>query len=347
MIVARPDCIARTVVIVNGIAGCGKTLLSSIVSSLERLELEKYDYPLEWVCQVRHLNRIEDDAAHALIRIHCDLDLYNLMMSRETNFRTSDLSGVMHNPRPWRYVRRLFQPGDAAVMDRIDREDPVLNLVTHNLLSIGRPVFSALGERLRFIEVVRHPLYMLKQWRLFMPRYGTDPRHFSPWIQVDGRNLPWFALGWEDLFLRSNMMDRAILSIDRLLRMSDAFQATLTKDEKDRLLIIPFEPFVLRPEPSMKALTSLIGTDAGKTTRREMRRQKVPRRMVAEGIDLKIYRENGWKPPEEGDESSELKLRWDFAAAEATPEALSVLERLCREYESRHLREIPSFSLKT
>lgn len=340
MKVIRDASIAKTTVFVNGIPGCGKTLFSSIVSSLDRMELEKYDYSIEWICQLRFLQRIEGDAAHAMLRVLCDYDLYNLMMSRETNFRLSDLSGVFRNPYPWRYVRRLFQAGDAASVERIERADPILNLVTHNLLSAGRPLFASLGERLRFLEIVRHPLYMIKQWRVFMPRYATDPRQFALWINTGGANLPWFAHGWEDLYLRSNMMDRVIHSIDHLLRLSAAVQEALTPEERSRLLIIPFEPFVLDPAPHMERLLSFIGTTEGSKTKSEMRRQKIPRKMVADGIDIKIYREYGWRPPEEGDEAGELKRRREFAASEATPAGMEVLDRLSRAYESKYLKGV-------
>ncbi|OGR87990.1 MAG: hypothetical protein A3J74_03715 [Elusimicrobia bacterium RIFCSPHIGHO2_02_FULL_57_9] len=331
----RDAAIARTVVLVNGIPGCGKTLLSSIVSSLDRLELEKYNYPLECACQLNFLGKMELEAAVYMVRMLCDLDLYQMMMSRETNFRYSDLSGVFSNPRPWRYVKRLFGPGDKAVLAKVENEKPILNLVTHNLLSVGEPLFEALGERLRLIEVVRHPLYTLKQWRVFMPLYAKDPRNFSPWIEFDGQALPWFAKNWEDLYLRSNMMDRVIHSIDHLLTLCGGVYQKLPEEQKKRVMLIPFEPFVLKTAPYIEKLLSFIGTTGGTALAKEMKRQKVPRGKIADGIDLKIYRQYGWRPAQ-GDEAAELKARRDFAAAEATPEAMAVLDRLCREYEAKY-----------
>lgn len=331
----RDAAIAQTVVFVNGIPGCGKTLLSSIISSLDRLELEKYNYPLECACQMHFLGKIDPAAAVSMIKILCDIDLYQMMMSRETNFRYSDLSGVFNNPHPWRYLKRLFGPGDKAVLGIIEQERPILNMVTHNLLSVGEPLFDALGQRLCFVEVVRHPLYMIKQWRVFMPAYATDPRNFSLWIEHDGQALPWFARGWEELYLRSNLMDRAVYSIDKLLRWSEALYQRLPDRQKSRVLFIPFERFVLNPGPILSQLLSFIGTTGGAALKRELKRQKVPRHRIADGIDLKIYRQYGWQPAR-GDEAAELKIRRDFAAAQATPEAMAVLDRLCGEYEAKY-----------
>lgn len=310
------------------------------------MEIEKYDYALEAALQACWLGHLSVDGAAMTAKLLTDIDLYQVMMSRETNFRLSDLSGVFHNPRPWRYFKRLFQPGDGAVIPRIECERPILNLVTHNLLITGAPLFQALGERLSFIEVVRHPLYMLKQIRLFMPRYARDPRNFSMWLDHKGDALPWFTRGWEGLWARSNMMDRSIHIMDRLLAAARSTHEGLAPEHKARVLVVPFEPFVLDPEPWMARMTALIGAEVGETTRRELRRQKVPRKRIADGIDLPVYRDNGWRPPEGGSEAAELKARWDYAAAEASPEGLEALRRLCRDYESRYLKGTPAAAVE-
>ncbi len=60
--------------------------------------------------------------------------------------------------------------------------------------------------------------------------------------------------------------------------------------------------------------------------------------MIAQGIDLKIYKHYGWEPPSKGaSEKSELEKRREFVAAEATPQALEVWDRLCSEYEQEYL----------
>src|SRR5579884_777247 len=152
----RESHIAGTVVLSTGLPGCGKTMMSPIISALDRVEMQRYDYGVEHVALLSDFGSMAPDAAAAYIRIHTDLDLYNLMMSRETNFRRSDLSSVWKDARPWRYVRRLFQAGDGAVLPAIAAEQPILHLVTHSSMCTCRPLFAALGDRLRIIDVVRH-----------------------------------------------------------------------------------------------------------------------------------------------------------------------------------------------
>lgn len=336
--ISREPYMAEKIVIVNGLAGCGKTMMVPIVGSLPRVELMRYNYHLETVCILRHLNKITEDAAIAMIRMQTDLDLYHGMMSRETNFRFSDISSVWRNAKPWRYLKRLLLAGDAAVIPRVKAERPILNLVTHHLLGVSDPLFRALRGRLTFIEVVRYPLYMVKQWYEWMPREGIDPRVFDVWIEYKGRAIPWMALGWEDLYLNSNRMDRTIYGIESQWRLGMNALKNMPDGDRRHVLVVPFEQFVLNPDPFMRQIEQLLGMQADAATRRMLKKQNVPRKRYAEGIGLKIYKQYGWEPPAPNStERDELAKRREFVASEATPEALRVWDRLCAEYEANYI----------
>jgi len=339
MRVVREPHIADTIVLVDGVPACGKTMMAPIVGSFDRVELMQYNYPLQSICVLRDLNLIASDVATVMIRIHTDLDLYDSMMSRETNFRFSDLSSVWRNSRPWRYFQRLFQPGDDATIPKIEKERPILHLVTHSMLGRCAGLFEALGDRLRIIEVVRHPLYMIKQWYGWIHRAGVDARTFHIWIDHHGHAVPDFAHGWEDLFLKSNRMDRTIYAIDADTRLAHCAYTKLSGAQKRQVLIVPFETFVTKPDPYLRELAALLDTGMTSATSRMMKKQNVPRKMYADGADLKIYRKYGWEPPDRtSSEVQEFQKRRDFAAAEASPDAMSVLDRMCEQYEVTYLR---------
>ena len=48
--ICRSKYLAEKVIFVDGLAGCGKTLISSIVSSFNQVELLSYCYAIEWIC---------------------------------------------------------------------------------------------------------------------------------------------------------------------------------------------------------------------------------------------------------------------------------------------------------
>ncbi len=313
-------------------------MMAPIVSSLSRVEMMRYNYHLEHTCVLNYLKSIDDSVARLLVRTQSDLDLYDLMMSREANFRTSDLSSVWRSSNPWIYVRRLFGAGDAAVLPRIAAEEPILHLVTHFLSGISRPLFDAFGNDLRIVQVVRHPLYMVKQWYTWIPRAESDPRFFFIRIEHEGESMPWFTAGWGDLYRNSNRMDRTIYAIEKQWRLGQKLLERLSSEERDRMLIVPFEQFVVDPDPFMNELEKMLGSKITRRTRRMMKKQQVPREKWADGIDIDIYRQYGWEPSEkDSDETQELAKRRAFVASEATPEALDVLDRFSAEYESEYL----------
>ena len=146
-VITRPEHIANKVVFVDGLPGCGKTLFSSLISSMDRVELLSYSYEVEHISALFYLNKIPIDAASTLINLQMDLKIYNTMMGRDTNFRAEDLSSVFNNHNPIRYLKRILEPGDEVILDIISRESPILNLSVHNLLSYSEPIWEALGGR--------------------------------------------------------------------------------------------------------------------------------------------------------------------------------------------------------
>ena len=86
--------LAKKIVIVDGMIGGGKNLLSSIVSGLPNIEMWLAKPEIEHVCALHHLGHITLDAAKTLINIWTDEEIYNQNMSRNTNFKPSDISSI-------------------------------------------------------------------------------------------------------------------------------------------------------------------------------------------------------------------------------------------------------------
>ena len=143
---------------------------------------------------------LQQEAKWILMDHGVDKKIYETMMGRDVNFRISDLSSVFQDANPWRYFKRIFQKGDLVIPDRIKQERPILNLTTHNLLSRSDPLISALGDSVIFIEVVRHPLYMVKQQQLNMERLLYNARDIQINIEYQEHQLPYYAHGWEKEF---------------------------------------------------------------------------------------------------------------------------------------------------
>lgn len=336
--IIRQGHLAENIVIIDGHPGCGKTLFSPIIAAMDRVELLNFSFIIEWVCRLSHFQKIDKDAAVTMIRLFTDLQLYNTMQSREINFRYSDLSSVFNSSNSWRYIKRIFQDGDMAIPEKIKNENPILSITTHDLLSMSGPVFNALNNRLVFIEVVRHPLYMVIQQTLNMERLLNSLRHMSVYIKYEQSQLPYFAYQLEELFAKSNSVEKAIYTIQHSLALTETFKNDYDELINGKILTIPFEKFVLDPWPYMTQAEEMIKSKITKKTKKIIKKQNVPRKRISDGIPLAIYKRCGWEPPVKGlTEREELDKRRQFAVEQgASKHALDVLDQISDDYEKNY-----------
>jgi hypothetical protein len=205
------------------------------------------------------------------------------------------------------------------------------------MLAFSDPIWESLGERCVFIEVVRHPLYMVRQQVLNMQNMIATARSFSVYFEKDSNELIYYAKGWEDKYLQSNSFERVIYFMDNLTSKTQKARDKLTLEFESNVLTIPFEQFVLDPDLWMDKIAEVVGTNITNETRKIMKEQNVPRDMVSQGVDLDIYRRCGWKPPEENStERDELNIRREEISGEISSDALAVLDRLSKEYEGQY-----------
>lgn len=336
--VIRKSHLAEKVVFIDGLPGCGKTLFSFLLSAFDRAEKITYSYEIEQMCAIYHLKRIELDSVVAMVRMLTDLIVYDMMMSRNVNCRPSDLSSIFRHPDKLKYIKRFFLKGDMAVPERIQTEKPILPLTVHNLLSIAGPIFKALGERVVFVEIVRHPLYMAIQQTLNNERIVFTARHFNIYYTYEQDQMPWYVLGWEQEFLNANPFEKAILFIDKMGGMMEDSRENMNRQHPGKILTIPFEKFVTSPDSYMANLEKIMGSKITKTTLRVLKKQNVPRTKVSEGIPLDIYKRCGWVAPKEGlSEKGEFDVRRQFALENVSPEIMKILDRLCAVYEEKYM----------
>ena len=196
------------------------------------------------------------------------------------------------------------------VPQKIKQEDPILNITTHDLLSVSLPLQIALENRLTYVEIVRHPLFMLIQQYLNLERLFNNPRDIQIHFEYNKKQLPYFAWGWEDLFLKSSSIDRTIYSMFSQLNLVKKFK----EKYNFKIITIPFETFVKKPYEYLLNVKTSLKTQETKKTKNVLIKQRVPRKNIVDGLPLEIYKRCGWEPPQNNlSENDEFKLRRAFA----------------------------------
>ena len=335
--------LAKKIVIVDGMIGGGKTLISSLVSSLPNVEMWLDSPKLEQVCALHYLNHLSLDAAKSLINTWMEDDIYNQNMSRYTNFKPSDVSSVFQNARPLRYFKRLFK-SPLEAKSSLEKEAPILNLMTHVNTSYSMPLFEAIGERLVYIRVTRHPMstYLMDHNKKWTERWLIDDRHATILYKTFNQNhksirLPFYVKSMEKKYLDANPMEREILLFDEWIRSGDKVIDTVKQSTNATIIEIPYEKFVFYPEIYIEKISSSLGVMPDKVTDKMMQKQGVPRTSLTDVPKNKVFSKIGWKPPKKKLTLSEnFEQGRAFAAETAGLEALSIIDKLAEDYEIRH-----------
>lgn len=330
---SRPLRLSKKVVVLDGLTGTGKTMFSPLISSFTSIQNPRFEYTFEYLAITHYFGKLSPDAAISLLRLMADIKCYDGSISRDVNFRFSDLSGVFGNGNGIRYLRQLIERDGEYAQLRIEKESPSLFLVTHQLLGCMGLFPDAFPGDLRVIEMVRHPLYLLSHWNSYIQMHGANARDFSIWTETGGGSVPWFASKWSDKYLQLSNYDRVIFSINDLMaRVYDAIDSW----NESELCVIPFERFTLSPESGLKKIERFLGETMTKDTYIHLRRQNVPRKNINEGPVKKIYQRYGVsKSRIRLSHAEDYQLQWEIAEKNCTADALALLKSTVAEYEQR------------
>jgi len=330
---SRRTSLTPEIVFVDGLSGTGKAALLMAISSMQRVEMSRFEHIYEYVCALEHLGRISKDASDVLIRIHIDMAGYNTMISRSVNFRPGDISSVLNSPKKSEYFARLFAQEGQDVVGRIAAERPILNIMTHQVLGISKPLFRVLGEKMAIVEIIRDPLQMVTAWFTYMDRIGKDPLELQVCIDYKGRDLPYFAAGWEEEYLALNTMDRSIRSIDHVISLTNAQYESLDDQRRNRVLRVPFEGFVIHPLPYLEKIEKMLNTKCSEHTTPILKGQNIPRKVSTDILENEVFERYGYKQLEKNkNEIDALNQQWEFVKTHATSVGIDCMTKLHEQY---------------
>lgn len=330
------------IIMVNGFNGSGKTLFSPLVSSIKNVELMSFAYEIEWCSSFLYSGQMDSKAYGEFVKLYVDHLVYNQLMSRSVNFRPSDLSSALNYRPRWRYLARLFQEGDNAIPEKVRSKQPILSLTTCHLMPILPSLSRALKQRLLFIEIVRDPVFMFQQLLIlhrtvlatklekdFTLRVSNPVAHSTYLDYYSSPEVFAELVGKEDVVAVISYLERMFrfyfdLDLDNIERNGSSF------------MLIPFEHFVLSPFKWMESIVEFAGQPWTKSIDAEMRRQKVPRKLLRMGRKLPVYKRFGWGDDDLRDdmtlEEENQAYRHKIAGLIGNPRAYQRLEKLSDEY---------------
>ena len=277
MILKRNVSLVNKVVLVDGQGRSGKSLLGPVLGSFDSIEVERVDPIYENIALLDSLEKIDRDASIQMLQLRTDLLLYESMISRNTNFRIYDHSSIFNTHRKWHYLKKLFSKEGQIVVDEIKKNKPIFQVITHSALSMINPFFEAFGDKLRIMQMLRHPTTLIYSWynRGWGSRITEDPRSFSMTFSSErGEILPWYTV---DKYHELSEVNRLVQMVSNISEKAYKSYFSLTDRQKKQVCWIIFEDFATDPEPDIIRIEKFLDTKRTKFTKKQLKKANCPR----------------------------------------------------------------------
>ena len=344
MIFNKNNNLIKDILIVDGQPGCGKTMFNRIFNSFHNIEIYKYSSELENMCSFYRHKKITFDAAKFFIETYADENLYSQMMGRNTNFRYSDLSSVFQSSKKILYLSRLFKKGDENIPSIINKKKPILHFATHNIISNSAILFETFPNKIKFINIVRHPVYMVHQQAINHIEFEKNSaRQLIQTMKYKNIEIPALWHNEPEKYISiKNPYEKAIHQMHILEKLNKISEKKIIKNYKKRFLKISFDDFVLNPNIFIKKIENFLKVKFDKEVYKTMEKEKIPRKKLINGRHTSIYEKYGWKrgnPKFTEREEIDNKIK-NLELNNVSKYYLSKLKKMSYDYENQYLKNV-------
>ena len=288
----RKNSLNNDLIIVDGLWGTGKSLISPIISCFKNIEVQKIKPEFEYLLNLQATSQIDNKSLMSILLTLTDTYSYNSMISREVNFRSKDFTSVLKNKYFIKYFSRLFKKDGQNVYDKINKDNIGLHLDTHIIFQSFNFLNETFKERLKFIEIVRHPLFLIEHWLSYF-KIWNETREMTSCFYYNDVKIPWFAIGFEDEYISYNDCDRVLFLIIKLYNELFDF---IDNNKSNGFIVIPFEMLTFNTNEVIQNLEIFLSRNYNTNNLTSiLKEQKIPRKNINNGIGFEAY---GWKKSE-------------------------------------------------
>ena len=274
------------IIFIDGLWGCGKSLIGPVIAGMEMVEKPIISTIFENISILLNHNKIAIDAADALFKTYLDEYTYHSQLGRNINLRMYDDSGVLNNPNPFKDFIKLFKKDINVESDKF--KQTIIPIMGHMVLISSDRILKLKQKKIKFIEVVRHPVYVFEHWHSFLNRF-SDKKILNLAMYNKNYKMPWFAESWKEEYFNSNSYDRTLLSIIFCYKL--LFKMIEEHRTEENLFIVSFESIVYDSKKSLSDISKFIGRNHGPTLKKTLKDQQIPRLSINSGKGHSKY---GW-----------------------------------------------------
>ncbi|HBT93264.1 MAG TPA: hypothetical protein DEB23_03145 [Chitinophagaceae bacterium] len=285
MNIYRTNTFGNDIILIDGFWGTGKSLISRIIAHLKGVENPKIEEIYEYISSIFYLNKIDEDAGSWLIKTYADRSQYNNLIGREINLRWRDDTGLKNRVNKIETITRLFTQDGDIVVDEINTQNIAFSVMTHKLMLSPNLVFKSFGSRLKFIEILRHPIFIVEHYITYLLNFNSL-REFTISGYDEGEKIPWFCNSWKDEYCSLNETERSALIISRGYNY---IFSEISKLRQENILIVPFEELAFNTEVILDKIQIFTNRKFDSGVFKTLKKINLPRDSDANNIDEKEY----------------------------------------------------------
>jgi len=277
----------------DGVSRTGKAMLSSILLGFENISNINFFYQLEQLLPMYAHGHMSKNAISSYLRLHLNELVYNTQISRNINFRPSDLTSVLNTANSRDYYINLMKLDGDEIIKNIDGNATILQFQTHNILTEFK-LFHSLELNIKLIELFRDPIDTVYSWykRGWGKRFDNeDPRSFTTLFSYKDKTIPHYVIGQEDEYFSLNEVEKTIFMHNHLIKKSIAEYNQLNKLEKENILLITYENILQNTNLEIKRISQFIKKSPSYYMPKAMELARVPRQVKFKEKRLEKFNE--------------------------------------------------------
>lgn len=290
---------SNDLIFIDGLWGTGKSLLAPIISNMREVEKVKVESIYEYVSWLFYLGKINEDGAIWLLRTYADCSQYHNVIGREINLRWRDDTGLKNVIGKLKLIKRLLGSEGDSKVEEINQKNIAFCAMSHMLMLAPELLTQTYGNRIKIIEVVRHPLYMLNHFKAYFSRFESS-REFTISFYYKDNKIPWFMNGLEENFIHRNDVEKAVLCISHLYPWLEK-KIEQSRSANLAVLEVSFEDVVFETNNAMLKLEKFLERSHHGCLSSILKKQKLPRKNISNGAGHANY---GWKKSSNSEKES-------------------------------------------
>lgn len=257
--------LCKNIVIVDGYSAVGKGVFCKYLQSFNNIEKMCVDHIFHEIAFMSNYKLLQNEIADYYFKLRLNIMYENSILARDLNFRPFDDSSIFNSKSPFDYIMRLFKKDGENVFNLINKNNPHFLIMSHFSMPFLNFFFNTLGNNLKYINIVKHPVYCYGHWVYLFQQISKKNTRIYKFLKIyKNKKFFWFEDPKEVLDM--NITERFMAAVIKLNDLSNQSYDNLSDKYKKNYKKICFEKFIMQTDDVEKDIINFTNLYPSKKT---------------------------------------------------------------------------------